>query len=124
MRQIAFHYCMKGFKMSPFFSFVHTINIPPYHHISLVQFMQMKNSHSAITTCSVLSSAMFRREDREIALGVSIENGCFERCGRLIAMFLLDFFWQTPPPPLFFSFRNSHNANTPQIDCCHECNLI
>lgn len=43
---------------------------------------------------------MFRREDREIALGISIENGRFKRCGRLIAMFPLDFLWQ--PPPSFF----------------------
>lgn len=39
---------------------------------------------------------MFRREDREIALGVSLETGRFERCGKMIAMFLLNFLWQTP----------------------------
>lgn len=58
------------------------------HHCSQAQPEQMKNSqwkaclyhHSAITACSVLSSAMFRVEDREIALGgLFVENGCFEK---------------------------------------------
>ena len=56
--------------------------------ISCSQAQQMKNSqwkarlyhHSAITACSVLSSAMFRMEDRGIALGsLFVENGCFEK---------------------------------------------